>query len=269
MLSWLIFVPMSNLTLAFNFLAHRINALLSGGGSDPFFRDFGQHILFDDPQITGYEFIEKIRSDLLKNTEPLASRDFGAGSRSLGMERTIGQITRASSINPRYGRLLNRLVRYYRPSRIIELGTAAGISTLYLASGNREAEVITVEGNPRLAEIASGNFRKAGLKNVTVINSTFEEALPEITKDLTSGFLVFIDGNHTKEATLRYYSVFAAKSGINPILIFDDINWSDEMRSAWKKIVRQTPGGNLIDLFFMGICFPDLSSPLQFHRMNY
>ena len=268
MLSWGIFVPMSNFTLAFNLLAHRITAL-SGGGSDPFFKDFGQHVLADDPEFTGYEFIEKIRSDLLNNTETVPARDFGAGSRSLRKERTIGQITKVSSINPRYGRLLNRLVRHYRPSRIIELGTAAGISTLYLASGNREAEVITVEGNPRLAEIASGNFRKAGLKNVTVINSTFDEALSEIIKDLSSGLLIYIDGNHTKEATLRYYSVFATQFGINPILIFDDINWSKEMRGAWKIISQQAPGGTLIDLFFMGICFPDLSTPLQFRRMNY
>jgi predicted O-methyltransferase YrrM len=268
MLSWSIFVAMSNFTLALNLLIHRISAL-SGKGSGPFFKEFRRYVLRDDPEFTEYEFIDKMRSNLLKNTDLLPATDFGARSKSWKKERTIGQITRVSSINPRFGRLLSRLVRHYSPSRIIELGTAVGISTLYLASANREAEVITVEGNPRLAELASDNFRKAGIKNVTVINSTFDEVLPVVTKDLSPGFLVYIDGNHTMEATLRYYSVFATHFGINPILIFDDINWSKEMRMAWKKIGLQAPGGTLIDLFFVGIYFPDLSSPLQFRKMNY
>jgi predicted O-methyltransferase YrrM len=262
------FCTMNNFSFLTNLLTHRLAARTSGG-TDPFIKDFIRHVMVDDPEFQGYKPIEKMRSDLLKNPRSLPAIDFGAGSKVLGKNRTIGQITRVSSINARYGRLLHRLVRYYRPCRIIELGTSTGISTLYLASGFPDALVTTVEGNPLLAELASGNFREAGIKNINVINCAFDEILPELVRDLSGGFMVFIDGNHTGEATLRYYSTFIGQIGLNPILVFDDINWSSEMRMAWNKVIQKIPGGTVVDLFFMGICFADLSSPLQIRKMNY
>ena len=72
----------------------------------------------------------------------------------------------------------------------------------------RDAEVITVEGNPHLAELASQNFRINRIKNITVINSSFDDVLPQLANYIKPGDLVYIDGNHTAEATWRYYYSF-------------------------------------------------------------
>jgi predicted O-methyltransferase YrrM len=205
---------------------------------------------------------------LLQDSTLLPSVVFGAGSKKKRTNRTIGDITRIASVNERYGRLLYRLAKYYNPAHIIELGTAAGISTQYLATGNPHAEVITVEGNPNLAEVASQNFRINRIKNITVINSSFDDVLPQLVNYIKPGDIVYIDGNHTAEATWRYYSAFTAM-GKNPILVFDDINWSYDMRSVWKKIYRHSNQGVIIDLFHMGIYFNNLHVPKQIIRINY
>lgn len=257
---------MNNLLYPINLLIHRIKALyLNGQGT--FIDDFRINILNDALMNADFEKIENRRSVLLKDPTILPSANFGAGSKKKS-SGTIGQVTGIASVNERYGRLLYRLAKHYNPSHIIELGTAAGISTQYLATGNPQAEVITVEGNTRLSEVASQNFRINRIKNITVINSSFDDVLPQLANYIGQGDLVYIDGNHTAEATWRYYSAFT-KTGRNPILVFDDINWSHEMRSVWKRICSQANQGIIIDLFHMGICFSNLRSSKQIYRINY
>jgi predicted O-methyltransferase YrrM len=258
---------MNNFLYPINLLVHRLKALyLKGSGT--FIDNFRINVLNDALINSDFEKIENRRSILIQDATPLPSVDFGAGSKKKHANRTIGDITRITSVNDRYGRFLYRLARYYNPSHIIELGTAAGISTQYLATGNPQAEVITVEGNPNLAEVASRNFRINRIKNITTINSSFDDVLPQLVKYIVPGDLVYIDGNHTAEATWRYYSAFTAMDK-NPILVFDDINWSHDMRSAWKKICSQAGRGVIIDLFQMGICFNNIQSPKQIFRINY
>ena len=62
------------------------------------------------------------------------------------------------------------LCRSLRATRIVEAGTSYGVSTLYLAAAVRDNQVdngvvIGTEHEPRKAEIARGNFKKAGLND--------------------------------------------------------------------------------------------------------
>jgi predicted O-methyltransferase YrrM len=256
-----------HLIQSFNhFLIHRI-ATLHRFENNIFIQGFTEHVMKDFQYCPEFEFIENKRSVLLQNRVPLSPHNFGAGSQT--RQARTGDAIRVASVKPRYGRFLYRLAAWYKPSRIIELGTAAGISTHYLAFGNRDAEVITVEGNPQLAEIATRNFKESGLNNVTVLNSTFDEALPYLINIMAPDSLVFIDGNHTAEATLRYFSCFNGLTGKKPILVFDDINWSCDMRSAWQMIQKRLSTGTIIDLFFMGIYFDNSQLPLQIVHFNY
>jgi len=258
---------MNNLLYPINLLIHRLKAMYMHG-SGTFIDNFHINVLNDAVMNDDFDKIENRRSHLMQDSTVLPTADFGAGSKKKGKGRTVGDVTRIASVKDRYGRLLYRLAKYYSPSRIIELGTAAGISTQYLATGNPAAEVITVEGNPRLAKVASQNFRMNRIKNITVINSSFDDVLPQLVNYINPGDIVYIDGNHTAEATWRYYSAFTA-TGKNPVLVFDDINWSHEMRSAWKKIRSHAVRGLIVDLFHMGIYFNNLQTPKQIIRINY
>ena len=67
--------------------------------------------------------------------------------------------------------------------------------------------------------------------------------------------LVFFDGNHQKEATIKYFTICLAKAHENSVFIIDDIYWSEGMQEAWNEIKNHAQVTVTIDLFFLGIVF--------------
>lgn len=251
-----------------NYFIHQISSS-SGRVGNSFIREFGQNILCDTKEYAEYHLIEEYRNELFHNSGIPASVSLGAGTFLGNKNRRISHIARIASVNAKYGQLLFRMARYYKPDQVIELGTALGISTMYLAMGNPDARIITVEGNPQLAGIASKSFAHLGLGNITLINSSFDEAIPSIIPGVKSNALVFIDGNHTLEATIRYYEVFCAATRFNSILVLDDIYWSHDMAKAWKIITGEKCRGLIVDLFRFGIVFSNPDHTRQKYRLRY
>jgi predicted O-methyltransferase YrrM len=243
-----------------NYITYRYNALFVK--SIPLFAgDFMRNVLNDNTLYPEYKIIEKIRLSLESNTDLIISTSYGAGTRSYHRKRTIGIVAKSASVSTKYGRLLFRIARHFRPLQILELGTGLGISTLYMALGNPDAGVLTVEGNTQLVKTATCCVNEAGLKNVTIINKEFDNVLKQLISSLKDNVMIFIDGNHTYEATIRYFNSLKGICSSSVIMIFDDINWSDEMMQAWKEIRNSRNTGLKIDLFKMGILFkiPGLS----------
>jgi len=133
--------------------------------------------------------------------------DFGAGSAGRSSHsRRVGEIAHRSLKNRKFAQLLYRIVQYYQPRTIVELGTSLGVTACYLAAANPEAVVHTLEGSTNIAEIASQNFQRIGLHNLRVTVGNFDETLPHLLAGLQTVDLAFIDGNHRREPTLAYFS---------------------------------------------------------------
>lgn len=215
----------------------------------------------DHPQ-TDYIRIEEIRNQLLKNNEKINVEDFGAGSSSGSpVQKSISEIARLTSKQGRYGRLLCRITRYFKPAVMIETGTSLGISALYQASGNPEGKLYSLEGSREIAVEAKKNIEKCNIKNVEVITGHFDKKLPELLNALSTVDYFFFDGNHRLEPTLKYFDWALQKINDNTVFIFDDINWSDEMKMAWKQVYNHPKVTISIDLYMLGIVFfnPDFS----------
>ena len=75
------------------------------------------------------------------------------------------------------------------------------------------------------------------------------------TPNTTSNMTLFFDGNHKKEATLRYFQLCIEKANPETIFIFDDIYWSLEMIEAWMEIKNHPQITLALDVFQFGICF--------------
>ena len=67
--------------------------------------------------------------------------------------------------------------------------------------------------------------------------------------------MIFIDGNHQKEATLSYFENLLPKAHNDTIFIFDDIYWSKDMTEAWEAIKKHPKVTVSIDTFFWGFVF--------------
>lgn len=226
------------------------------GIHSPFLFDFITSVLQDRKWYNAYGITDNYRKTLLKNRSQIAVTDYGSGSRiGHARARSVAEIARRCAVNRKFGRLLYRIVQHYRPERIIELGTSLGISTYYLACGNTDVSVITIEADPALAANVSENLRLHQVANVQLINDTFDHALPALLPESPGKTLVFIDGNHSLSSTLKYTDFFLSRLPEGSLIVLDDINWSEGMRQAWKEIRQHKKSTIAVDLFRMGIVF--------------
>jgi predicted O-methyltransferase YrrM len=196
--------------------------------------------------------IHALRQKLGNDNATVEIKDLGTGQAS---SKTIAAIERHVVVRKKYGGLLYRLVKYFKPQQILELGTSIGISSSYMALANERAIITSLEGAPGLIEIAKKNHTALGIKNVTIVEGDFNETLPAFLKTQSSLGLVFFDGNHSKEATLQYFNLCLEKANTESVFVFDDIHWSADMNEAWSEIKAHQQITLALDVFQFGICF--------------
>ncbi len=202
------------------------------------------------------ETINSARRDMRKNSAVIPVTDLGTGSvYTSSAYRKISDIARRSSVSNPYGRVLYNLARINNGNDILELGTSLGISTLYLGLGAADSDIITIEGCSRLARVARENFKRCGSGNITVMEGDFEDHLQKLNDGRYSPSLVFVDGNHSKEPVLRYFSLLKELLTPDSVIVFDDINYSSEMSEAWNEIKSDPQVSVSIDIFRMGLVF--------------
>jgi len=222
----------------------------------PFVFDFIINVLNDKTVYDEYKKIESVRHDLLKNKNAIDVEDFGAGSGVIKTNtRRIDKIAASSLKSKKFAQLLFRLVKYYQPKQIIEIGTSFGVTTSYIAMAQPSANVNTHEGASKIASIAIENFNSLNLNNIKLKQGDFETTLMGTIAAIDSLDFAFIDGNHRKKPTWKYFEMLLTKSNENSIFIFDDIHWSTEMEQVWEEIKLHPAVTLSIDLFFIGIVF--------------
>lgn len=158
-----------------------------------------------------------------------------------------------SSVSVKYGSLLYRITRWFRPEMIIELGTGVGISAMYLSSGSPETPLHSIERDIERAELASRMLDRCCPGSVTIHRGEMGEKLDDILLPGPQHFLAFVDGNHHYDPTVSYVRTLLAKAGEEAVIVMDDIYWSRGMHRAWKEIISWPEVQVSVDLFHMGI----------------
>ncbi|KPK83484.1 MAG: hypothetical protein AMS27_12730 [Bacteroides sp. SM23_62_1] len=239
------------------------------GVHSPFVYDFITRVL-NGPDIADYKHIEKLMEELSNDFSELYILDMGAGSSSgSGKIRTPASIVKLTSIPPKYGRLLARLVGWLLPSTIIELGTGAAISTMYMAITDEKCRIFSIEGCPETGRLAQQNIAKLNLRNIEIITGSFNEILPSILQKIHHDLLVFIDGDHRGDRLISYVESILPCTNENTVIVLDDIRWSRSMEKAWKNIIWRKEISLSIDLFRMGILLPKRNMFKQHYVIKY
>ena len=244
--------------MLFKYLKYKLTASHKGGHGihSPFVFKLLTEIIENFGQYYSYQEIDDLRIELQNDKRKIEITDLGAGSKHLtARSRKISDIAKKSSTKKTFGEMLFRLVNYFQPKTILELGTSLGLSTCYLAKANSHSKIFTIEGCPETAKIATENFQKMEIKNVTQFIGNFNELLPHIITEQKNIDFVFFDGNHAKQPTIEYFNLCLKAVNNNTVFIFDDIHWSEGMEEAWKVIQNNEKVKVTIDLFFMGLVF--------------
>jgi predicted O-methyltransferase YrrM len=226
------------------------------GIHSPFVYELVREVFNDERDYYAYKLIEVVKKNLLDDHRILELTDLGAGSKQKrNTKKNIGDIARNAVSDQKFGRLLFRLANYYRARNIIELGSSLGISTAYLASADPSSRVITMEGSPAVAKIATETFQKLKLNNISQVTENFENGLSNLISSHPPADLVFIDGNHRKKPLLDYFELFMGKISTTALIIIHDIHWSREMEEAWAIIQADSRVKMSIDIFSAGLVF--------------
>jgi predicted O-methyltransferase YrrM len=226
------------------------------GIHSPFVYEFVTKVLNDQRHFDAYDLIEQKKEEMLLDHRVLDLEDFGGGSVfSDADQRSLSEIARYASSTQKFGRLLYRIARFYEPVYMLELGTSLGISTAYLAFGNPDADLVTLEGSPAVAGAAATHFTSLGLTNIKTVTGNFDSVLGKELDALPAVDLAFVDGNHRKEPLLRYVESLLKKKSHRSVFILHDIHWSSEMEEAWERVKEHPESMLTIDLFFGGLIF--------------
>ena len=127
-------------------------------------------------------------------------------------------------VSPTQGKLLHLLARAQGARRILELGTLGGYSTIWLARAlPAEGRLITLESDPKCAEVARSNIARAGLANrVELRLGPALESLPHLEKEGRGPFdLIFIDAD--KENYPEYFTGALKLSRPGSLIIADNV----------------------------------------------
>lgn len=128
------------------------------------------------------------------------------------------------NVAPNQGKLLHILVKSINARTILEIGTLAGYSTIWLARAlPTDGNLITLEANPKHATVAQQNIDRAGLNDrVKVRVGAALDTLPQIEKEGHHPFdLVFIDAD--KWNTENYFAWALKLTRRGSLIVVDNV----------------------------------------------
>jgi predicted O-methyltransferase YrrM len=159
--------------------------------------------------------VDRYITDLLVPSDPALDAAL-ASSTAAGLP--------AINVAPNQGKLLHLLARLHRARSILEIGTLGGYSTIWLARALPPGgKVITLEADPKHAEVARANLARADLAQVVDVRvGRALDTLPQIARDGSGPFdLFFIDAD--KASIPEYFRWSMELSRPGSVIIVDNV----------------------------------------------
>ena len=127
------------------------------------------------------------------------------------------------NVSPNQGKLLLLLAQIHRARTILEIGTLGGYSTIWLArSLPIDGHLITLEANPKHAEIARTNISHAGLSDFVEIRIGLAvDTLQQLATEGRRFDLIFIDAD--KPSNPDYFTWALKLSRHGTLIIADNV----------------------------------------------
>lgn len=166
------------------------------------------------------------------------------------------------SIGPIKGKIIEDVIKQYKPKKALEIGTLHGYSAILIANiiltgkydnenfnserSSTEPILISVEKDQKLANIARKNIEKARLsEKIQVINGDALEIIPRLKSKFN---MIFLDA--TKSEYLKYLQLIEKYSLLNKrvVVVADNVliyenemkDYLDYVRNSGKYISRTT-----------------------------
>ena len=136
------------------------------------------------------------------------------------------------AVSPMQGRLLNILARSIGARTILEVGTLAGYSAIWLGRAlPPDGRMITLEVDSHRADVARANLDSAGLQNVEVRLGPARVTMPQLIDESAGLFdLIFIDADKVGYPDYLRWSLELSRPG--SLIIADNVVRHGEILDA-------------------------------------
>ena len=258
-----------------SFVRHRLTAWNTTGEGihSPYLFRLVRFVFRDENTFYCFADIERRRAYLEACEDTLDVTDYGSQGAPGGklIKRRVCDIAKTHLERAKMGQLLFRIVHFMgqeekRPLEILELGTSLGITTAYLASADSRNRIMTLEGSGEVLKVAQGVWRALRLENIEWQEGNIDDTLYIHARDKLD--LVYVDANHTYEATMRYVGYLLPRMNEKGMVVVDDIHYSQEMEKAWEDLKKDERVTSSMDLYHMGILFVDKHYLKRHYRLT-
>jgi len=130
----------------------------------------------------------------------------------------------AIDVSPLQGKFLYVLVQMTQAKRVLEIGLLGGYSTIWMARAlPKDGRIVTLEYEPRHAEIARANLRNAGLDaKVDIRVGPALSTLPKLEAEGAGPFdLIFIDADKENNPPYLEWALKLSRPGT--VILVDNV----------------------------------------------
>lgn len=154
-----------------------------------------------------------------------------------------------SSSSMTTGRLLSAAIRFMRPTRCIEIGTAYGLSASMIALAlqrvSPQGRLLTIEIGDIQHRLSAASLADLFGDRVECCHGSTETVLATATTQMAPIEFVFHDGGHSGDAYVRDFNVMLDGLAPGAVVVFDDIRWQNRYRphvdtrcyEGWRRVV--------------------------------
>ncbi len=124
------------------------------------------------------------------------------------------------------GKILEMVSLMLRPSRILEIGTFTGYSSICLAKGlTRNGKLITIEKDDEITAFAEKYISRSGLADsITIMTGDARKIIPSLNDTFD---LVFLDAE--KDEYLDYYELVFPRVRSGGFILADNVLWGGKV----------------------------------------
>jgi predicted O-methyltransferase YrrM len=189
--------------------------------------------------------IGRIADDLLARTDPFERPTWVAD---------VGIHARIASSFGRKGRLLSATARVMAADRAIEVGTAYGMSALFLAAAMRDGgTLVTLERSEPQLSIARDILQREHGDAVAVLGGISTELREAVRERVSPAGLLFHDGEHSRRAYVEDFNAFESSLGSGAVVLYDDVDWAlaggaSDTYAGWREVAAHARVRRAVEL---------------------
>lgn len=165
----------------------------------------------------------------------------------LDINKYLNNFSKIKHKETKLNRLTFKVINYFNPKKILEIGAGNGINTLYLTATSSDIECLSIEINPekqkKAQELLQNWDRKITLSS---------EIYPQL-KEHADCIYINLRNFQPDESLLIPYLMKSVNK--DSFIFIDGIRTNRKRQALWKKLIKQDEVIVSFDLFHVGILF--------------